>query len=120
MEKKNMDISREITAKDEYTIDSLFQLLKEKGKFEIGEPVRYSSMGMEFIKFPGLAKLDNLVSVKGNKISVFTHHATAFSKIMYTILDAISDDLCSLLGFGTKQNIPVMEGIAKEIERLVA
>ena len=115
MEKKHLGISREITAKNEYTLDSLFNVLKEQAKFEAGEPVRYSSMGMQFLKLPGKGGLDNLISVKGNKITVFGHHASTLNKFLAIALDAIPDGWSSILGLDRKQNDPIMDAIVAEI-----
>ena len=119
MDKKHFGRSREVIAKDTYTIDSLFQLMKEKGAFTAGEPVRVSIMGFEQIKFPGAAKLNNMVSVKENKITITGAHLSAMSRVMFLVLDTISDGWVTIFGFDLKKNVPVMEGIAAEIERLV-
>lgn len=119
MEKKHFGRSREIIAKDTYTIDSLFQFLKENGTFTAGEPVRVSIMGFEYIKFPGEARLNNMVSVKENKITISGIHVSAVSRVMFLVLDTISDGWSRVFGFDLKKNVPVMEGIAAEIERLV-
>lgn len=118
MGKKHFDRSREVIAKDTYMIASLFQLLREKGAFTAGDPFRSSIMGFEYIKFPGEAKLNNMVSVKENKITISGMHLSTMSRVMFLVLDAISDGWSMVFGFDLKKMCLLWRALPQKLSGL--
>lgn len=107
-----------ITAKESYTRDELFTLLKEKLDPKFGAPELKKILGIEYIAYPGADGFDNLVSVRKNRITMSQVKSTAKGMAGSAALNVVTDGWSNILNLEGKANAAVMKELAEGIELL--
>ncbi|MDR1961207.1 MAG: hypothetical protein LBQ16_02890 [Gracilibacteraceae bacterium] len=105
-----------IKTPEEYTVESLYELMQREGKFEL--PYEISGQGMmQTIQFP--LNGNNVIQIAARKKSISVSVAKA-NKLKDVAIWAITDGWSDVFDRSKKDNQGLLETVAAEIRRITS
>ncbi|MDR2529455.1 MAG: hypothetical protein LBD04_10670 [Synergistaceae bacterium] len=108
----------ELTAKQDYTVELLFELLRREGRFDHAPELK-TKFGVSAIFFPGAGGYENVMGVRKSKITLQQAKTTMGGALKSLALEWLTDSWSHFFNMEGGKNAEIMKSIAQETERLV-